>query len=157
RDALRQSIGSEGMWRVTIDVARNLIEQQHKREGAVRIQFPSGKFTARRRMMRFLERAAAAIEGLVLREPGLWAGVAPEANDLRCIRHALCRAMTTLPANIITNSTVPMTTSSDPRIANITLRSPLWIAMKMPGAITNGPMTAKRHWTGASRAVAKSG
>src|SRR5690349_1555347 len=108
-------------------------------------------------MMGFFEGAAAAVERLVGGKPSFRTGVAPEADDFGRAGHAFDRARATFPANITTNSTVPTITPKEPRMTSNRSRSPLLMAMKMPGDITSGPMMANRHCTGASLAVASSG
>src|SRR5262249_7395581 len=83
-DGERLRVGREGTWAAAKHIARELIEQDEQRERTVDVLFPGGKAAGRRDFMRRQEAIADfGVEGATLGKPLVWAGAAPESDDIR--------------------------------------------------------------------------
>ncbi len=83
RREARQTIGSEGVRRIPVDVARDLIEQEDQRQGALRRLVPRRPFTPRCNMVSgFKPGAEQGVEAVVALEPLFRPGPGPEGDDV---------------------------------------------------------------------------
>ncbi len=83
RREARQTIGSEGVRRIPVDVARDLIEQEDQRQGTLRRLFPRRQFTPRCNMVSgFKPGAEQGVEAVVALEPLFRPGPRPEGDDV---------------------------------------------------------------------------